>query len=359
MATHDAQMNQYLNIISTAVKGKDMRSALHDSIEKAYNDAYDWNDQAIRTANAAEDKADQAVETVEQATSTIAEIEDLAEELQDQYDETAARIDNIIAHNNDTEGNSELIDIRTTFQGSVSESAGGAVRFQARQLNNRMDQIVRTFPTTTVAAELTGQMDDSDNIWINSSAGSALGATTISLDESVYTPENIFLRFEYVPNTNTQNESHFYMAPLPNDYVDFGPNFLLVLPVEGSAGIDYVTRKISINSAGDEITIGNATRVKTDNPFTLSGSDLAIVTPSCTAVSGSTDSNVNYFLNIARIDLIKITFNGSLSVAKDSEIVDARIGADGVTYNTLGEAIRTQVAQYVDAALIEAINDSY
>ena len=41
-----------------------------------------------------------------------------------------ARVDNIIAHNNDTEGNTELVDIRTGVDGTVYESAGNAVREQ-------------------------------------------------------------------------------------------------------------------------------------------------------------------------------------------------------------------------------------
>ena len=45
-----------------------------------------------------------------------------------------SRIDNIIAHNNDTEGNSELIDIRTRADGTVYASAGAAVRGQFNEL---------------------------------------------------------------------------------------------------------------------------------------------------------------------------------------------------------------------------------
>lgn len=41
-----------------------------------------------------------------------------------------SRINNLVANNNDTEGNSELVDIRTAADGTVHESAGAAVRSQ-------------------------------------------------------------------------------------------------------------------------------------------------------------------------------------------------------------------------------------
>lgn len=44
------------------------------------------------------------------------------------------RIDNIVANNNDTEGNSELVDIRTDIDGNVHDSAGAAVRKQISDL---------------------------------------------------------------------------------------------------------------------------------------------------------------------------------------------------------------------------------
>ena len=43
-------------------------------------------------------------------------------QIEEQATTTNARIDNIIAHNNDTEGNTELVDIRTSADGTVYAS---------------------------------------------------------------------------------------------------------------------------------------------------------------------------------------------------------------------------------------------
>ena len=56
-------------------------------------------------------------------------------------DNIGARIDNIIAHNNDTEGNTELIDIRTGADGTVYASAGDAVRNQLQALERAFEYI--------------------------------------------------------------------------------------------------------------------------------------------------------------------------------------------------------------------------
>lgn len=58
------------------------------------------------------------------------------------YARTNARINNIIAHNNDTAGNTELIDIRTGADGTVYGSAGSAVRNQISSLDRDMSMLL-------------------------------------------------------------------------------------------------------------------------------------------------------------------------------------------------------------------------
>lgn len=53
----------------------------------------------------------------------------------------SARIDNIIAHNNDTEANTELVDIRTGADGLVYNSAGEAVRGQIADIYTLIDTL--------------------------------------------------------------------------------------------------------------------------------------------------------------------------------------------------------------------------
>lgn len=79
-----------------------------------------------------------------QLESAVNQINESVEEVTDSIDSKIAaktatlcnRVDNIIAHNNDTEGNSELIDIRTGADGTVYQSAGSAVRQQIDRISD-------------------------------------------------------------------------------------------------------------------------------------------------------------------------------------------------------------------------------
>lgn len=51
-----------------------------------------------------------------------------------------SRVDNIIANNNPTEGNSELVDIRTGADGTVYASAGNAIREQISDAKHSFEE---------------------------------------------------------------------------------------------------------------------------------------------------------------------------------------------------------------------------
>lgn len=84
-----------------------------------------------------------------QLETTISTISESLEEASDSIQasmtsaltEINARVDNIIAHNNDTEGNSELVDIRTGIDSMVYASAGSAVRTQISKVSSALDSI--------------------------------------------------------------------------------------------------------------------------------------------------------------------------------------------------------------------------
>lgn len=71
---------------------------------------------------------------IEDADEEIYSFQALENALRNKADN--ARVDNIIAHNNDTAGNTELIDIRTAADGNTYGSAGESVRKQYAQLQN-------------------------------------------------------------------------------------------------------------------------------------------------------------------------------------------------------------------------------
>ena len=89
-----SKIEEFLNKILSSRYGKDVRQAIHDGIEQCYEDG------------------------------KAGAVDLLARE----------RIDNLVANNNPTDGNSELIDIRIGEDQVVYKSAGDAVRGQASNI---------------------------------------------------------------------------------------------------------------------------------------------------------------------------------------------------------------------------------
>lgn len=75
--------------------------------------------------------------TIETTDEEIYSFEALRNALANKADDS--RVDNIIAHNNDTDGNTELLDMRVDIDGEIHASAGDAVRGQIERVNADID----------------------------------------------------------------------------------------------------------------------------------------------------------------------------------------------------------------------------
>lgn len=345
MATRDAQMNLYLDTIAVNVYGKEIRGAIHDGMEKTYNDAYSWFDQSIGKANQAEAKAAQALEDVTEATEDMAEIRQLAERIDENYGEVTGRIDNIISHNNDTEENTELIDIRTTYQGLTVQSAGTAVRSQVAGLSQRINNIVNNNPSSQIPVDKPASINY-ELLWENEDPSSAFTTQTIS-----FTPVDDTMELLLIYKlATTESEEYCDTMAIPAD-----SNSTLTKRIDigwaDSDGLVVRTRDFQVGSSS--IVVSNCQTIKNNNPFSLSGTSLTIIDPT------SVSSTANAGIIPLRIYAVQHVIDTTLSVPKDSELIDARTGIDGTIYNSVGDAIRTQLALYSAPAIIEALNDDY
>ena len=160
-------------------------------IEAAMQETNDHiNTEIARVDEAVANAIDRAARQIE---SAVNDINESIGEVSDSIDTKIAaevtginsRVDNIIAHNNDTEGNSELIDIRSGANGNIYATAGNAVRIPYHDLKSAFDSV--TVPESVFSeAEFDSTVNDmymSKNLTETTYNGGIYGSVTIHTGE--------------------------------------------------------------------------------------------------------------------------------------------------------------------------------
>ena len=147
-------IQNYLNQIKTAVFGKDVRQSIHDAIKQCYDDASVDHDNANMEVKLARG-------THETLNDRITENEKNQENLSSQLDnietEKASKVELEVerqrielltkVENGETEGNTELLDLRISSDGLEYESAGRSIRTQINNVNKTVSETEILNPT--------------------------------------------------------------------------------------------------------------------------------------------------------------------------------------------------------------------
>ena len=126
-----ANIKTYLNNIKTAVFGSEVRDSIHDAIQQCYDDA-SAKDNANMEVKMARGEYENLGKRLDSHSS---QIKDKANKVD--LEVQKARIDLLTKiENGQTDGNTELLDIRVAIDGKTYDTAGIAVREQIKYLNN-------------------------------------------------------------------------------------------------------------------------------------------------------------------------------------------------------------------------------
>ena len=151
-----ANIQNELNNIKTALYGKDVRNSIHDAIKTCYDDASVNNDNAnmeVKLARGTHNTLnDRLCEVDEKQNSLSSQLEhnknylenkvnllDNVKASKQELDIERERINLLTKiENNETEGNSELLDIRIDIDGNYNKTAGEAIRNQVKDIKTTL-----------------------------------------------------------------------------------------------------------------------------------------------------------------------------------------------------------------------------
>ena len=236
------------------------------------------------------------------------------------YAATNARIDNIIAHNNDTEGNTELIDIRTGADGMTYASAGNAVRIPLQKLRTDFESVaVVTADNTFVDTDFDDTIDDkymSKNGTEGSQSGGCYGAITVHTGEKykIKAEVGVNIRTYVIKNASgtvtrfaeseTFNTKHNYDVEITiASDEDGGTLFVSTIHADyiglKKASRVYMIDKDKINGLPDfsiyDAAVSSIQDIETDiNSITYNVDELQNAFNSVTVITSNTFENIDF-----------------------------------------------------------------
>ncbi len=234
-------VQKFLDKIKNGRYGADITDAIIGGIKKCYDDASVNHDNANMevkmargTHNTLNDRLDKSDEIQAQTNA----------QLSANKQELGNRIDNIVANNNSTDGNSELIDVRIGYDGFNYGSAGSAVRAQINSVDYDINDLKNSLSLKRI------NLFDNKNLLVNKFAKNESDSTINDFGdrENTVTSGQIFkvkkgdkintnldLILYYLYDANgifierltdgarehiIQNENAFYMRLVYNNYND-------------------------------------------------------------------------------------------------------------------------------------------
>lgn len=125
-----ASIQEYLDLIKSAIYGKDVRQAIHDGIQQCYYDG---------KAGSTDLEARQRLDTAEGSISSLGSRMSTAETDIDVLD---ARVDQIVAPSGEAPSAAEVSDARVGTNGATYPAVGDAIRNQVKSVKNSMDSVL-------------------------------------------------------------------------------------------------------------------------------------------------------------------------------------------------------------------------
>ena len=218
----DLKSNTETGKIADATVVKDIESRV-DTLENSNLVTVDELDAGLAT------KPDTEINDSVTSTSLTWSSKKLSDQLTTLNSNTSlldTRVNTLITHNNDTEGNSELIDIRTGADGMTYASAGNAVRIPLQKLRADFESVaVVTADNTFVDIDFDNMVDDkymSKNGTEGTQIGGCYGAITVHTGEKykikaevgtnirTYVIKNASGTVTRFPDAETFNTKHNY-----------------------------------------------------------------------------------------------------------------------------------------------------